>query len=165
MKAPWRNHDGRISRFVRASPARAGIGGAIVLGAVVLAVIGPAITPYNPTEPSQAALLPPSGAHWMGTDASGFDVMSVVLAGFRVDVTIAAVSIGISLIIGVWLGAIAGYGFNENRVAGWFGWGTLRLLDFVQTIPVFILALALVGALGAAPQILLSLLLSCSRRF
>lgn len=122
--------------------------GVVMGGTLLLAGIGPAIAPYDPERPTPDILEPPSLAHPMGTDASGIDVFSVVLAAFRVDIFIAVVSVGISLIIGVALGAFSAYSFNRRRLASTGSALILRSLDFVQSIPVFILALALVATLG-----------------
>ncbi len=129
-------------------PAATLVSGGVVAATVLLAIIGPALAPFNPERPTPRVLLPPSPAHIFGTDASGIDVFSVTLAAFRVDVVIALVSVGISLAAGVMLGAVAGYGFNGSRAAAWGSAIILRLLDLVQSIPVFILALALVGMFG-----------------
>jgi len=120
----------------------------VVLAAVVLAVIGGWLAPYDPEQPTIDVLAGPSRTHLLGTDASGIDVLSVVVAAFRVDVLIAVVSIGISLIAGVALGAFSGYSFNRSRSAGIASTTILRALDLVQSVPVFILALALVGMAG-----------------
>jgi peptide/nickel transport system permease protein len=121
----------------------------LVVGlSILLAIIGPSIAPYDPEKPTPSVLLPPSFAHPFGTDASGLDVLSVILAGFRVDVFIALLAVGISLAGGIVLGALCGYGFNNNRVVAWISGILVRVLDMVQSIPVFILALALVGMFG-----------------
>lgn len=74
----------------------------LVVGlAILLAVIGPTIAPYDPERLTPHVLLPPSIQRPFGTDASGIDVLSVVVAAFRVDVVIALVSVRISLVGGV----------------------------------------------------------------
>jgi peptide/nickel transport system permease protein len=125
---------------------------AIVVIAIILAAIGPYIVPYDPERPTADVLRPPSAAHLLGTDASGIDVLSVVLAAFRVDILIAIVSVGISLTVGIALGAISGYTFNGSRLAQLLAALILRALDLVQSIPVFILALAIVGMVGQSIQ-------------
>ena len=125
---------------------------AIVVIAVILAAIGPSIAPYDPERPTADVLRPPSPAHLLGTDASGIDVLSVVLAAFRVDILIAIVAVGVSLTVGIALGAISGYTFNGSRLAQALAALILRALDLVQSIPVFILALAIVGMVGQSIQ-------------
>jgi peptide/nickel transport system permease protein len=138
----------RVASALRRQPAARIVAAGVVAAVAVLAVIGPWLAPYDPERPTAAVLRPPSPAHLFGTDASGIDVLSIILAAFRVDVVIAVVSVGISLLAGIVLGALSGYGFNGNRVSAWASAAILRVLDLVQSIPVFILALALVGMVG-----------------
>src|SRR5271156_2936620 len=116
---------------------------------VFLTAFGPALAPYNPEKPTNDVLSAPSVEHIMGTDGSGIDVFSVVLAAFRVDVFIALTAVTIATLGGITLGSIAGYSFGGSRVSSGLTTLILRILDFFQAIPVFILALALVGTLGA----------------
>jgi peptide/nickel transport system permease protein len=136
----------RLLAFARAEKAVA-IGVAIVGMSVLLAVIGPVIAPYDAQASTSDVLQPPSMSHLFGTDLAGIDTLSVVLAGFRADVLIALGSIAISLVGGVLLGAIAGFAY-QARAPRRVGWLLVRLADVVQTIPVLILALALVGVTG-----------------
>ena len=129
------------------------IAGAVIVGvAMLLAVVGLWLAPFDPEKPTQQVLLSPSGGHPFGTDASGLDVFSVVVAAFRVDALIAVVAIGISLVFGILIGALSGYGFNGNRLAAAVSSTLLRVLDLMQSIPAFILALALVGMTGPSVQ-------------
>jgi peptide/nickel transport system permease protein len=116
--------------------------------AILLALVGPYLAPFDPETPTADVLMPPSRAHPMGTDALGIDVLSIVLAAFRVDVLIALGAVSIAFVGGVALGAISGYSFNGSRSAGGVSGLILRALDLVQSIPVFIFALGLVGAIG-----------------
>ncbi|MBB4662104.1 ABC transporter permease [Conexibacter arvalis] len=119
----------------------------IVAISLLLAAIGPWIVPFDPERATGEVLLAPSLEHPFGTDASGIDVFSRVVAGFRADVTIAIVAVALSLAGGVVLGALAGFDFRSPW-AGRGRWTILRLADMVQALPVFILALALVGMTG-----------------
>ncbi len=136
-------------------------GAGIVAVVCVLAVIGPSIGPYDPTLTTPRVAVPPPPAaeipglvagllagtlphppHWMGTDASGYDVFSRVIAAPRTDLVIALLANGLSLAIGVFLGLIAGYFRN---------WGTellMRVSDVMQSFPVFISAMVLVALAG-----------------
>jgi len=117
---------------------RALLAGAVMAtGMIVLAIVGPSITPYSPTNGiSGAQLLPPSGTHWFGTDAVGLDVFSRVIAAPRTDLTIALVSTLLALLLGTLIGAAVGYYSNI--------WSELvmRVSDLLQSFPVFILAMA-----------------------
>ena len=65
---------------------------------------------YSPTEYNLLEYLaPPDARHWFGTDDSGRDVLSRMIYGSRISLSVGFVAVGISLIIGIWLGALAGY--------------------------------------------------------
>lgn len=129
-----------------------------IFGLVMLAIIlflaafGPAIAPH-PTETANPPerLMPPSMAHWFGTDQNGMDVLSRILAAPRTDVVIAVVATFLSVAIGAPLGVIAGYfEGSRRRSASWLSEGILRLLDVLQAFPVFIFAMVLVAIRGAS---------------
>ncbi len=124
-------------------------GGAVglcaVLLIVVVAIISPWIVPYPPTDANPAAqLLPPSRAHWFGTDTSGMDVFSRVLAASRTDLTIGVAATLLALAIGTPLGIVSGY------YRGWWTELISRGADILQAFPIFILAMALVALAGQA---------------
>lgn len=136
-----------------------GIG--IVSVVTILAVIGPYIGPYSPTLTTPRIAVPPPSLtevpdvlygwiagtlphapHWMGTDASGYDVFSRVIAAPRTDLVIALVANGLSLAIGVMFGLVAGY--FQNRSTEFL----MRVSDVMQSFPVFISAMVLVALAG-----------------
>jgi peptide/nickel transport system permease protein len=134
-------------RGIGTFPARgnhAFIAGGLIAGiATILAVIGPLIAPYPPTQASGGdQLLPPSSEHWFGTDSVGMDVFSRVISAPRTDLAIALASTALAIAVGTPLGAIAGY--YRSR------WSELlmRISDLVQSFPVFILAMAAVIVAG-----------------
>jgi peptide/nickel transport system permease protein len=117
---------------------------ALVLGAVVIiAVTASFITPYgvNDVDVPQA-LRPPSGAHWMGTDELGRDVLSRVLMGVQASMKVAVVSVAFAAVVGVTLGVLAGYR------GGWLDTVVMRIVDVMFAFPVLLLALAIVAVLG-----------------
>jgi peptide/nickel transport system permease protein len=119
---------------------------------LLLAFVGPTIAPH-PTRTANPAerLLAPSGAHWLGTDENGMDILSRILAAPRIDVMIAVVATAISVLVGAPLGVIAGYfERNRRRIAAIMGESILRLLDVIQAFPVFIFAMVLVAIRGAS---------------
>ncbi|MFN8063014.1 MAG: ABC transporter permease [Vicinamibacterales bacterium] len=136
----------RYLTFVRSHPAFAA-GHVIVAVAMLLAVVGPTIAPHDPENVTDDVLASPSAEHLFGTDASGFDVFSQVIAAFRVDIAIAVIATAASALVGVALGTIAGFEFG-GRVGRASSWLILRMADMVQALPVFVLALALVGMTG-----------------
>jgi len=138
-----------------------GLGLTIVVIVVALAIVGPYVGPYDPTLTTPNVSMPPpslaevpglfsawiSGSleappNWMGTDASGFDVFSRVIAAPRTDLVIALVANGLSLFIGVFLGLIAGYYRNAATEL------MMRVSDVMQSFPVFISAMVLVALAG-----------------
>jgi peptide/nickel transport system permease protein len=123
------------------------IGGVIVAISLILAIVGPALAPHDPQAATREVLQAPSGSHLFGTTRSGVDVFSATMAAFRIDLFIALVATIGSFVVGVTLGAIAGFRFS-SRAGGASSWMVLRGADMVQALPVFILALALVGVTG-----------------
>lgn len=119
------------------------IGLIIVATSIFLIFFGRALAPFPPeTAFSGLERRPPSAEHLFGTDSVGMDVFSRVLAGTRIDVTIALVGTFLSLVIGIPLGLIIGYynNFFSELIA--------RGLDLIQSIPVFVLAMVLVAVRG-----------------
>lgn len=108
----------------------------------LLAMLAPLISPYDPNEINvKAILLEPSLAHWMGTDGLGRDVLSRMLHGGRVSLLVGLVAVGISTIIGIILGALAGF------YRGWVDVVIMRLVDVMLSIPSFFLILAVIAFL------------------
>lgn len=119
-------------------------GGAILLAMVLLAVLAPAIAPYDPLKQDYTATLqPPSQAHWFGTDDLGRDVLSRVIYGARNSLAAGVVSVGLALAVGLPIGMLAGYyrGIWDEVVI-------MRITDAFQSIPFLILALAMAAVLG-----------------
>jgi peptide/nickel transport system permease protein len=128
--------------IIRTQPA-AVFGAAIVFAALVLAVIGPAIAPFQPeTAIPGNQLHPPSFRHPMGTDDNGMDVLSRVIASPRTDLSIAVLGALGAILLGVPLGLFAGY------YRGFLSEVLMRLSDIVQSFPVFLLGMALVVVTG-----------------
>lgn len=121
----------------------------LVLAIMLLALLAPLIAPYDPeTADASVVLVSPSSSHVMGTDVSGMDVFSRVIHSGRIDLTIAVLGTLASLLIGSPLGLIAGYFSGTKGVWGWISEGLMRSADVLQAFPVFVLAIALVAALG-----------------
>jgi peptide/nickel transport system permease protein len=117
-------------------------GGAVVSVLVLLAVLAPALAPWDPNRPDTHKILAaPSSSHWFGTDPLGRDVLSRVLYGSRVSLSVGFVSVGIAAAIGLLLGSAAGYygGVVDNVV--------MRLVDLMLVFPRFFLLLAVLAFL------------------
>jgi len=118
----------------------------LVLFAFILAivVIVPAVSPYSTTDPdfAQKTFANPSWDHLLGTDNFGRDIFTRIAAGGRIDLTIAFVATGVTLIVGSILGLITGY------FGGWVDALIMRIVDLTVAIPTLILIIALVAILG-----------------
>ena len=138
-------------RFARRRPAML-FGFAVIAVNLFLAFLGPSIAPYPIEAPSGASLLPPGGAHWFGTDVSGLDIFSRILAAPRVDLTIALISTFIAFIGGVALGVVSGFFAEGDRTGRMASALIMRTADVVQAFPMFVFALALVGLSGPSTR-------------
>lgn len=122
------------------------LGLALVLFFLFLAAFGPYIAPY-PDDAMGAIhmgerLLPPSAAHWFGTDELGADILTRVVFGARTSLWVGLLITGIAALIGVPLGIVAGYR------GGWVRSVIMRVTDLFLSVPALVLALAIVAALG-----------------
>jgi len=110
---------------------------------LLVTLFGPFMVPYDPLQSdTENALLPPSAEHWFGTDQLGRDIFSRVIVGARLDMAIAVSAVLLAAGVGTALGLYAGfYGGNLER---WIGRGT----DIIMAFPLFVLAMAIVAALG-----------------
>jgi peptide/nickel transport system permease protein len=119
------------------------VGGCIVALLVVTAVFAREIAPYDPllVLPDQR-LLPPSRAHPLGTDELGRDVLSRVIFGSRVSMTVGMISVSVALLVGVTLGLMSGY------MGGWVDNIIMRVIDILLAFPGILLAIVIAGALG-----------------
>jgi peptide/nickel transport system permease protein len=130
-----------MRRLLRRPPALAGIVGTLLF--VLVAAIGPAIAPYNPLALSRETLLAPELAHWFGTDELGRDVLSGVLHGARVSLVVGSLSALGAVIIGIAVGAAAGY------VGGVVDEALMRMTEWVLVVPQFLIVLVLAAIFGS----------------
>ncbi len=120
--------------------------GAVLVGFfVLLAVFGPLLSPYDPTEQDLLATLDaPSAAHWFGADQVGRDILSRIVVGTRTTIAIAVSAVATSVAAGMALGGIAGRagGVCDRVITGF--------VDLLLTIPGLVLAVAIASAVGAS---------------
>jgi oligopeptide transport system permease protein len=130
-RGPWREALHRL----RAN--RAAVAGALLLAAILgLCLAIPALLGLDPTTTDPAnRLLPPSAAHWFGTDALGRDLLARVLVGGRVSLAVGIAATLAAVGIGVGWGAIAGY------YGGHIDEAMMRLVDFLYGIPYMFLVI------------------------
>ncbi|MFB3820027.1 MAG: nickel transporter permease [Candidatus Methylomirabilales bacterium] len=119
------------------------IGTAIIAGLLLVAALAPLLATQHPYEQVlKHRLLPPSGAHFFGTDGLGRDIYSRVVHGARVSLMIALLVAGIATPIGMLIGILAGYlGGAVDEIL-------MRLADIFLAFPRLILAIAFAAALG-----------------
>mgnify|MGYP001194055970 CR=1 FL=1 len=97
---------------------------------------------YSPTEYDLLeSLSPPSRTHWLGTDDSGRDILSRMIHGARISLSVGFVAVGIALVIGIGFGAAAGY------FGGWIDQFISRVIEILLTIPTFFLIIAIIAFL------------------
>ena len=116
---------------------------AMFLTLLLLALLGPALVPYNPLKSDTGnTLKPPSARHWFGTDQLGRDMLSRVIVATRLDMAIAFSAVALSFAAGSLAGACAGVfgGWTERIVS--------RISDTIMAFPLFVLAMGIVAALG-----------------
>lgn len=129
-------------RFVLANPLNA-VALVLLLLLLAVALFGGALAPYNPILPNYDYLLAaPSGAHPFGTDEIGRDVLSRVLAGAGVSLSVAAVVLISGVVVGTVLGGLAGlFGGVIDEII-------MRVTDVFLAFPSFILAAAVSASIG-----------------
>ncbi|MBB4267296.1 ABC transporter permease [Roseospira visakhapatnamensis] len=139
----WLGRAYRSWRLFRRNPlAMAGL--SVVLALLLLAVIGPWLAPHDPVaQILDRRLLPPgTPGNLLGTDELGRDILSRLLYGARITLTIVIMVAVLVAPLGLLVGTVAGY------AGGWLDTVLMRLTDIFLAFPRLILALALVAALG-----------------
>jgi peptide/nickel transport system permease protein len=128
--------------FARTSPIGA-VSAIFLIFLFVIAIFANQVAPYHPLEADFRALRqPPSATHWLGTDNLGRDVLSRLIHGARISLSIAVISTVISKIIGMAWGVLTGY------VGKSFDLVSQRVIDVLLAFPGIILAMLLLAALG-----------------
>ena len=139
-----RRFGGRIGVLRRDRLALLGV--LVITALVVTAVLGPWLAPF-PAQGAGAANvpeanLPPSAAHFFGTDMLGRDVLSRVIMGVRPALVVSLCVVAAAALIGVPLGAVAGYR------GGWLDEVLMRVTEVFQSFPPLLLAMVMVSLLG-----------------
>ncbi len=144
--APARGHESLTGAAMRALLRhRSGmVGLTITVALFAVALMAPALAPYDPLEMHTVdKLAPPSATYPLGTDEFGRDILSRVLYGGRVAFKVGGISIFLAAIVGVTVGLIAGY------EAGTFDTVTMRFFDALLAFPAILLAIVILAVLGA----------------
>lgn len=115
----------------------------VAVAYVVAAIFAPFVAPYDPVaQDFNAMMQPPSGAHLMGTDSYGQDILSRVIFGARYALIIGIGAVSIGAIGGLIIGLAAGL------AGGWVEWALMRVIDSILALPSLILAVAFIAILG-----------------
>lgn len=132
--------------YKKLSKNKAALAGAfIIIVIILLAILAPVIAPYDPTKMNPAnKLQTPSAEHWLGTDDKGRDILSRLLYGARISLTVGILSTVIGAAVGIVLGLISGY------YGRWVDSLIMRICDVLLAFPGILLALAIVAVLGAS---------------
>ncbi len=135
--SPWRDAWRRLARN------RVALASLIFLAVVLLVgILAPWIAPYSySTQNLSITQQAPSGAHWLGTDSFGRDLLSRIMWGSRTAFLVATVVVSVSFFLGIFFGAIAGY------YGRWVDTAIMRFSDFLFAFPGLLLAILLAATL------------------
>jgi ABC-type dipeptide/oligopeptide/nickel transport system permease subunit len=111
---------------------------------ILVALFAPWVAPYDPYQPDFAnTWQQPSAVHWLGTDDLGRDVLSRLIYGARISISVGVLSQLVIVLIGLPIGALAGL------LGGWPDYIVMRIIDVVSSIPTILFYILLLIALGA----------------
>lgn len=115
----------------------------MVLALFFAGALAPVVSPFNPNDIDRKHILEPPGiSHPLGTDDLGRDVLSRMLYGSRISLSVGFIAVGIATVIGVIIGAVSGYyGRWTDRII-------MRVIDIMLSIPTFFLILAVIAFVG-----------------
>ena len=121
----------------------------------LIALIAPLISPYDPIaqqDIARTSFLPPSSDHWLGTDRFGRDVLSRIIYGARISLSIAFVATAISITLGTLIGAIAGYAGGKVDTV------LMRFTDMVLAFPRLVLLIMIVALFSPSIAVIITVL-------
>jgi len=119
----------------------------VILFLVLLALFAPVVSPYDPTYQDYASVLaPPSSKHLLGADEYGRDILSRLIYGTRVSLSIGILAQILASVIGITLGAIAGYfgGAVDTLIS--------RIMEIFAAFPDLLFAMAIMTFMGQGIQ-------------
>ncbi len=127
------------------------VAGVTLLGLMLcFVIVGPMISPYSPTEPAfdQPTFAGPSWSHPLGTDNFGRDTATRLAYGGRTDFVIAIVGTFLTVIVGLFVGLVAG--FQGGKIDTLL----MRVVDFTLALPYLVLVIGIIAVLGTAPTVI-----------
>ncbi len=134
------------------------VGAGIIIFMVLVAIFAPLLAPYDPlyspmsdstvpsSEKAELKNHPPYSEHWLGTDELGRDILSRLIYGARVSVEVGIIAVAISMLIGLFFGALAGY------FGGWGDSVIMRSADIFFAFPTVLGAIVIMTVLGPGLQ-------------
>jgi len=132
----------KLRFYARRYPLGA-IGAVIMVVFIFTALFADVIAPHDPLQTkASSSLMAPAGPHLLGADMMGRDMLSRIIHGARISLTVGIASIVLGGAIGVVIGLMSGY------LLGWFDLLTQRLIDIMQALPLLVLALVMAASLG-----------------
>ena len=139
---PRRSRAVKVLRWMR-HDLRAVLSIAFLSLLVIVAIFAPVLAPYSPIDQDVTQLLlPPSAAHWLGTDDLGRDVLSRLIWGAPNSLYASFLAVGVGVALGVPVGLVIGF------LGGWIDEVVSRFIDALLSFPPIVLAIAVTGALG-----------------
>ena len=120
-------------------------GGIIVAFLFFVAILAPLFSPYGPNDIDRKHILEPPGIqHPLGTDDLGRDVLSRMIWGSQISLSVGFVAVGISVVMGMIFGSLSGY------YGGWMDRIIMRFIDIMLSVPTFFLILAVIAFIGSS---------------
>ncbi len=142
VRAAPRGWMARLLRFARRKPLGT-IGGAIIVIFVAVAIFAPWLAPQDPYRLNSSQLLsPPGPGHWFGTDEFGRDILSRIIWGARISLFVGLLAVTLGTTVGALFGLVSGY------FGGKVDYLIQRVMDTLMALPMLVLALAMIAALG-----------------
>lgn len=159
--AAWTDSRARARPARRRLNVRIVVGGGIVAVLILVGLLAPIVAPYDPLVPDPSrSLAPPSAANLLGNDEFGRDVLSRLMYGARISMTVSMVSVALALAVGAAAGLVAGY---YGSLADWL---IMRTADVLLSIPPVLLAIGVVAILGPTlPNLILTIAVVYAPRF
>ncbi len=129
----------RLQNLRQLSPATV-VGSVFLCAFVLVAALGPWLSPLSPlAQDLDLVLSPPGAGHWLGTDENGRDLLTMLLYGARMALMTAGITVTICFVVGTLVGSAAGY------LGGWIDEALMRLVDILLSFPGILLNLAIVA--------------------
>jgi peptide/nickel transport system permease protein len=126
------------------------LGFGFIVFLIVMAIIGPFLSPYGYSDQSLLeSNMPPSGTHWFGTDDLGRDVFSRIWYGARISLTIGIVAALIDLFIGITVGGLAGYMAGRGKRGDRIDSIIMRIMEVLYSLPYLLVVILLMVVMEA----------------